>query len=187
LSLISSKETNAVYLGWDNTKDKKNASYTLTLPQKGLNYSPDSSLVFAMADTGEDPPVDDSDKVSEKSSQESQPGTSDQPQSKFIDCSLVVTDQTGASAVLPLSHYAALQPKIKVQVAKAAFMNRNADSEVVFQSFEFPLGDFSKANPAFNPEKLNQIAFVFDRTSKGVVVLDDIGIRISNQTTKGGK
>ena len=178
-----SKDTNAVYLGWDNTMDQKKASYTITLPDKGLNCSADSSLVFAMADTGEDPPVDDSDNGSDKSSQESQPDTSDQPQPKFIDCSLVVTDKTGASAVLPLSHYAALQPKIKVQVAKAAFMNRNSDSEVVFQSFEFPLADFSKANPAFHPEKLHQVAFVFDRTSKGVVVLDDIGIRIRGQTT----
>jgi hypothetical protein len=174
-----SKDTNAVYLGWDNTKDKKKASYTLTLPQKDLNYSPDSSLVFAMADTGEDPPVEDSDKASDKSSRKSEPNTSDQSRPKSIDCSLVVTDQTGASAVLPLSHFAALQPKIKVQVAKAAFMNRNADSEVVFQSYEFPLADFSKANPAFHPEKLHQLAFVFDRTPKGVVVLDNIGIRIN--------
>jgi hypothetical protein len=174
-----SKETNAVYLGWDNTGEKEKASYTLTLPEKGLDYSPDSSLVFAMADTGEDPPVEDSDKDSDKSSQKSEPSTSDQSRPKPIDCSLVVTDQTGASAVLPLSHFAALQPKIKVQVAKAAFMNPNADSEVVFQSFEFPLADFSKANPAFHPEKLHQLAFVFDRTPKGVVVLDNIGIRIN--------
>lgn len=182
-----SKDTNAVYLGWDYSKDQKKASYILTLPDKGLNYSDDSSLVFAMADTGEDPPSDESDKGPEKLSQETQPGTPEESQPKFIDCSLVVTDQTGASAVLPLSHYSALQPKIKVQVAKAAFMNPNADSEVVFQSFEFALADFSKVNPAFDAEKLNRVAFVFDRTPKGVVILDDIGIRDNSQTAKGVK
>jgi len=43
--------------------------------------------------------------------------------------------------------------------------------------FEIPLADFVKVNPGFNPEELHQVAFVFDRTAKGVVVLDDIGFR----------
>jgi hypothetical protein len=150
-----------------------------------FNLSADSSLVFAMADTGQDPPIDDFRKVSDKSTQKSQPGAPSTPQPGFIDCSLVVTDQDGASAALPLSHYAALQPEIKVQAAKAAFMNPNADSEVVFQSFEFPLADFSKENPAFRPEKLQTVAVLFDKTPKGVVVLDDIGIRISSRRTEG--
>jgi hypothetical protein len=36
---------------------------------------------------------------------------------------------------------------------------------------------FSRANPAFDPEKLYKVAFVFDKTHKGMVVLDDIGFR----------
>jgi hypothetical protein len=138
-----------------------------------------------MADAGQDPPIDEYEKGPGKPDRKSQQDTQVKPQPKFIDCSLVAIDETGASALLPLSYYAALQPKIKVQVAKAAFMNRYADSEVVFQSFEFPLAAFSKANPSFHPEKLYKVAFVFDRTPKGVVVLDDIGIRNSSQTTKG--
>ncbi|MFC1495176.1 MFS transporter [Thermodesulfobacteriota bacterium] len=171
------RDTNAVYLGWDNSKDQKKASYTITLPETEFNCSPDSSLVFAMADTGQDPPEDDSEKDSDKPVQESEPDKTEKPELKFIDCSIVVKDRAGVSAVLPLTHYSGLQPVIKVQVAKAAFMNKNKDSEVVFQSFEFPFSDFVKVNPDFNPEELHQVAFVFDRTTKGVVVLDDIGFR----------
>ena len=173
------RDTNAVYLGWDNSNENKKASYTITLPEKEFTCSPDSSLVFAMADTGQDPPEDDSEKDSEKPDQETEPDKKRKPEKDFIDCSIVVKDRSGVSAVLPLTHYSGLQPIIKVQVAKAAFMNKNKDSEVVFQSFEFPLSDFVKVNPDFNPEELHQVAIVFDRTTKGVVVLDDIGFRSS--------
>ena len=132
-----------------------------------------------MADTGQNPPVDDSDKAPDKSDKESEIDTPEKPEKRSIDCSIVVADENGAEAVLPLNHFSALQPIIKVQVAKAAFMNRNKDSEVVFQSFEFPMADFSRANPAFDPEKLYKVAFVFDKTPKGMVVLDDIGFRIN--------
>ena len=175
-----SRDTNGVYLGWDNSIDKEKASYTLTLTDEVIKCTADMSLVFAMADTGEDPPVDDSEEAPDKSDKESEIETPEEPERKSIDCSIVVTDENGAEAVLPLNHFSALQPIIKVQVAKASFMNRHKDSEVVFQSFEFPLADFLKANPAFDPKNLCKVAFVFDRTPKGVVVLDDIGFRINN-------
>ena len=132
---------------------------------------------IAMAETGQKPPKDDSEEDSDKPGEESETDKTEKPEKKFIDCSIVVRDRDGVSAVLPLTHYSGLQPVIKVQVAKAAFMNKNKDSEVIFQSFEFPLADFVKVNPDFNPEELHQLAFVFDRTPKGVVVVDDIGFR----------
>ncbi len=179
-----SRDTNGVYLGWDNSKDRKRASYTLTLTDGAVKCNAGTSLVFSMADTGQDPPADDPDNGPDRSDKESEADTDEKPERKSIDCSIVVADENGAEAVLPLSHFSALQPIIKVQVAKASFMNRHKDSEVVFQSFEFPLADFSGANPAFDPEKLCRVAFVFDRTPKGVVVLDDIGFRNSNWKEK---
>jgi hypothetical protein len=184
------RDTSAVYLGWDNSEDQERASYTITLPETESNYSSYSSLVFAMADTGQDPPEDDSEKDSEKPDKGTEPDKKEKPEREFIDCSIVLIDRAGVSAVLPLTHFSGLQPIIKVQVAKAAFMNKNKDSEVVFQSFEFPLNDFIEANPELNPEELHQVAFVFDRTPEGVVVLDDIGfrsrdkIRLTNEDSK---
>jgi hypothetical protein len=187
-----SRDTNAVYLGWNNSGDKQEASYTITLPDHGIGLSADSSLVFAMADTGDDPPVDDSETTPNNTKHDSQPDaaekqdsqsdTAEKPEKKPIDCSVVLTDESDTSAVLPLSHFSALQPLIKVQVAKAALMNRHKDSEVAFQSFEFPLAHFVKNNPNFVPEKLKKISLVFDRTPKGVVVIDDIGIRTGSRT-----
>jgi hypothetical protein len=39
------------------------------------------------------------------------------------------------------------------------------------------LDDFVAANPAFDPEHLAEIRLLFDRTERGVVVLDDLGFR----------
>ena len=65
----------------------------------------------------------------------------------------------------------------QAQVAKAAFLNETRTSEVVFQVFEFPLAAFAAANPAFAPDSLAAIRLVFDRSPKGVVILDEVGLR----------
>jgi hypothetical protein len=49
--------------------------------------------------------------------------------------------------------------------------------EIIFQSYEFRLADFQAANPAFDPGQLVEIGFLFDRSERGVVVLDEIGFR----------
>lgn len=176
------RDTSGVYLGWDNSVDEERASYTLTLSSETIRFTADTRLVFSMADTGQNPPVDDSVKATNGSEKESETQTPEEAGGEGIDCSIVATDENGAEAALPLSHFSALQPIIKVQVTKAPFMSRHKDSEVVFQSFEFPLIDFKEANPAFDPAKLRKVTFVFDRTPKGVVVLDDIGFRDNSQT-----
>ena len=52
---------------------------------------------------------------------------------------------------------------------------KESKSEIVFQTFFFPLSDFKKENPSFNPGGIKEISFVFDRTEEGVVVIDNIG------------
>ncbi len=56
-------------------------------------------------------------------------------------------------------------------------MHALSTSEVVFQTFEFRLGDFAADNPAFDPTTLREVTFVFDRSPAGVLVLDEIGLR----------
>ena len=48
-------------------------------------------------------------------------------------------------------------------------------SEVIFHRYAFVLGEFVKANPAFDPAAIREILFVFDANPKGVVVIDDVG------------
>jgi len=97
----------------------------------------------------------------------------------LIDLTIEVIDRRGAAARLPLSHFAYLQPQIEDHLPKASWMALPAQtSEVVFQSFEFPLSAFSTANPAFDPTNLASVRLVFDRTPSGVVVLDNLGFRV---------
>jgi hypothetical protein len=43
------------------------------------------------------------------------------------------------------------------------------------QTFEMPLSDFIEANPSFDPVRLRQIRFRFDRTRSAVILLDHVG------------
>jgi hypothetical protein len=122
----------------------------------------DSVLVFSLVDANETPPgVDAKDRKD----------TPPQP----IDLTIELVDHSGEAARLPLSQVAALQPQLPGPVLKASFMDTTPIREAVFQSYEFPLGDFIAANPAFNPFQLAEIRLVFDRSPYGVVILDNVG------------
>ena len=84
-------------------------------------------------------------------------------------------DDAGTTARLPLSSVSFLQPQIDVQLTKSAFIGDFAPSEIIFQSFEFPLSAFAATNPQLDLTKPKTIRFVFDRTPAGVVVLDNVG------------
>jgi hypothetical protein len=55
------------------------------------------------------------------------------------------------------------------------FLKGKKSSEKVFQKFAFPFSDLQSLNPAFSPELLHRICFVFDKVENGVVVLDNVG------------
>jgi hypothetical protein len=48
--------------------------------------------------------------------------------------------------------------------------------EPVFQTFELPLSAFEKAAPGFRPGELLIIRLRFDRSPKGVVILEAVGV-----------
>jgi len=50
------------------------------------------------------------------------------------------------------------------------------DTEPVLQSFGIPLARFADRAPDFDPARLQEIRFVFDRTPEGVILLDDIAL-----------
>lgn len=167
-SLTGPIDTNAVFLGWNGRELERAASYTIRLPDKGLALNANSKLVFSMADANEDP-TPGSDEASKSASGLRKP----------IDLTVEVTDHAGRAVQLPLSSFSYLQPQIVQNLMKAPFMNivSPVPYEPVFQSFEFPLAAFVKADPAFDPANLTTIRFIFDRTPAGVIVLDDLGFR----------
>jgi hypothetical protein len=151
-----------VYLGWEAAATPATASYALSIPEQTFAFTVESVLVFAMADADEDP-------TPETREEDAAP----QP----IDLTVEAVDGAGEVARLPLSHFSLLQPQIEGRLGKAGFMSPFATSEAVLQHFEFPLGDFVSANPAFDPADLVQVRFVFDLIEEGVVVLDNVGFR----------
>lgn len=179
-------DTRAVYLGWNReASDTSIGCYTISFPR--CQGGKDASLVFSLADAGEDSnPVKDWIKKDTTGTREkadtavvNKEKRSKEKEKKEppVDFTICLTDSLGQEANLPLSHFAPLQPQLKAKVVKLDFMTDVPEGEIVFQDYLFPLVDFVKTNPSFNPAGIIKIMFRFDRSDKGVVVLDDLGIR----------
>ncbi|MGG3841025.1 MFS transporter [Paenibacillus thiaminolyticus] len=147
----------AVQVGWDRSKNPKAASYSVVLPEKGLDLAEHDSFVFSIADK------------SERKNASYQDG--------LLDFTIKVEDTNGNQASLPLSHIAKLIPMIEGKLLKAPFANSGDIKEPVFQNYGFPLSDFTQVNAQFNPQLLSKVSFEFDQTETGAVLITDIGIR----------
>jgi hypothetical protein len=152
----------AVFLGWAANDAMDPASYTIWLPEDGLNLTPESKMVFSLASASE--------------------GTGSEADSAgsaglrpAIDLTLEVGDRSGAVASLPLSYFKPLQPQLEAQLGKAAFMSPFPQSEPVYQHFEYPMAAFVEANPALELANLARVSLIFDRSAPGAVLLDDVG------------
>jgi hypothetical protein len=152
----------AVQLGWVRSAGKT-PSYAITLPVLDWDLSAASRLVFSLADTDEDPV----------------PGAKAPPGPKEpIDLTLELEAADGTVARVPLSRIRPLQPVVKVRFTKWGALEDalyKRSWEPVFQTFEVPLDLFKEAVPAWSPKGLRGIRFVFDRTSRGNVLLDEVG------------
>jgi hypothetical protein len=167
-----SLDTRAAWLGWDREKAKATPSYALFLPEPGVEAGPDRVLAFHLADAKQDPspPLDEvkpAENVAKKKDETPKP----------IDLTVEVEDAGGRTARLPLGRFRLLQPQVEAQVTKAAWLADQKPSELVFDAFELPLSAFQEETPGLDPSRLRAVRFLFDRTEKGVVVLDDLAIR----------
>ena len=175
-----SLDTRAVFLGWNRKEAPGRCSYLLELPESGLPTSRDSVLFFSLADS-KDKPSSYKDEEGEGKAKKAKEAAKEEEDSnktrEAIDLTLEMTDRAGNVARLPLSHYSKLQPQVEAEVVKASFMSEVPASEVVYQTFEFPLADFVAANPRLDPVALRSLRLVFDRSEKGLAILDGIGFR----------
>lgn len=92
-----------------------------------------------------------------------------------IDFTITIEDTTGNTASMCLSDFSALQPEIGVRVWKSQFIEEETLSENVFQTYYFPLRDFKDCNLVLDLNAIASISFVFDSTSEGVIILDNVG------------
>jgi len=91
-----------------------------------------------------------------------------------LDWTIVLTDSNGQTAALPLSTDSGLYPLINAIPWRAGFLDSTAPSEVLFRRFELPLAEFVFANPDFDRMAIAEISFVFDRSGKGAIIIDDL-------------
>jgi dienelactone hydrolase len=173
-------DTRGVYIGWNKKGAEGPASYTIHLPEKGLNLEAGSALFFSMADSNDKPTErdkgeKDQTKSAKKDGKDRKKDEKPNEPRDPIDLTIEVADAAGASARLALSSFSFLQPRIESQVSKTNLAPKN--SEIVFQIFEFPLEKFVAANPKLKPAKIRTVRFLFDRTESGVVILDDVAFR----------
>lgn len=89
----------AVQVGWDRSNNPQAASYTVVLPEKGLDLAENDSFVFSIADK------------SERKNASYQEG--------LLDFTIKVEDKNGNQASLPLSHISKLVPMIEGKLLKA--------------------------------------------------------------------
>jgi len=94
-----------------------------------------------------------------------------------IDLTVLLEDGAGQTAALPLSRYLPVQPQLYGRLYKAKLFEPFPSGEPVLQSYVLPLADFAAANPKFDPTRLRAIRFIFDRTKRGSVILDAVGLR----------
>ena len=162
--------TRAVYLGWD-ARDWKGltARYEIRLPDS-VTTTAATQLVFDLADGKDDPSPRDPDA---KPSEVKGDSAKAEGPRKPIDFTVEVTDRDGKTGRLPLSAIRAVQPQLEARLVKLPFLDADAKSEAVFQSFSFPLGAF----PGIDPTRVSAVRLVFDRTKKGLVLLDQVGLR----------
>jgi hypothetical protein len=95
---------------------------------------------------------------------------------KTLDWSIELRDAKGNSSTLPLSHDSFLFPLIKALPARAGFLDDTEPTEVLFRRFELPMADFVAANPEFDASLISQVRFVFDRSKKGAIMVDNISV-----------
>jgi dienelactone hydrolase len=154
-----SRATSAVFLGWDGQGAGAPPSYGISLPDGTLDLDETSALVFSAADTGDRYPSrgDGTDAT--------------------IDFTVELADRDGESVRLPLSAFSSLPSLPHVLAAKAACFADPPPTEPVFQSFTLPLASFVRAHPALRLDRLASVRLVFDRTSRHVIAIDDVGFR----------
>lgn len=170
------------------------ASYTLSLPAgfaRENRLTGNSRLVFNLSVADEKPPAPDKDKEDEdaeeseeddreeETEKDEEPAKDEEKKEEPVDFTIELMGRDGTVARIPLSRFQTLPPALKVTFTKSKAMDKRryrSASEPVLQTYELPLSVFVETEPRFRPAELKAVRFVFDRTEKGVIILDRIGV-----------
>jgi hypothetical protein len=173
-------DTFATRIAWDNAY-KENARFEMNLTEPLIRSDYDS-LVFSVSQGsgGTMPRNFEADDAQENTEDMQNPGEAgaekedDQhaQEPTTLDWSIVIVDRHGEESRINLSKIEPLYPQVKQDTLKAQFSYQDDQSEVVLKYYAFTLDEFTVESDG----TIAQIRFDFDQSSKGNIVLDDVGL-----------
>ncbi len=193
------RQNKAVVLGWDYTAKKKTdsltvevsndtiASYHIQFPSRE-HFIPDSihTITFALAEMDEKPkqPLDLDAKNKTNNKEVAKQDDNQKKEEKDEDreplhFSIVLSDQQGQEIKLSLKDLMPLMPPMKAKFTRLDYLEENykKESEPILQTFEISEQIIALMNPAFKLQQLRSFQLRFDGSDKGVIALDEIGVR----------
>jgi MFS family permease len=167
-------DSEAAVLAWDDRLHKQRAQFSIDLGKNVPAVGPGTELVFSASNAGIDSLPDEVHRSGDApiAKTDDSKTNDDQP----LDWSIVLADASGNEAVLPLSHDQLLYPQIKGETRRWGALDTMPQSEIVMRRYHFALHDFAAVNPKLDLAALKQIRFVFDKSPRGAIALDDVGL-----------
>ena len=160
------QSNNAAVLGWEKDSTAQVASYKITF-NSSISIDSSSTLLFSMAQ-GDIRELKSGDKKNENTSNES----------NELNFQIQIMDSLGTEAVVDISNIKKLTPQLKVQYVKLKGLNQENYGDIwepTMETFELPISAFQGANTPLN--HLKSISLNFNSTEKGVLILDEIGLK----------
>ena len=168
-------DTHSLVVAWDEDYSDAVAQMYFHLPELDLDTGSVISMSISAADIGTLPDDWEDDGESEVDTPAGD-DSGDDADAAALDWTIELTDANGTTVSLPLSHDSPLYPQVQAVPRRAGFIESDEPAEVLFRRFEFAVEHFAAANPEFDPAMVTRIGFVFDRSQKGAILVDDISV-----------
>lgn len=159
------KEQNGnLILGWDKelkSSSENDASFKIEVPENSIRLDSSSNFIFSIM------PLNDHRSEPDGNKFESTNG--------LIEFSIVLTDDLGEKVSFLSSEFSFPQEKFDVAIRKIDFLENKLRPKNMLQYFSYSFSEMKKLNENFNPTRVKDIYFVFDKTKQGTIMIDDIG------------
>ncbi|MBI9063575.1 MAG: hypothetical protein JEZ14_16450 [Marinilabiliaceae bacterium] len=155
---------------------------TLTFALAELDEKPEKPLDLDSANNESDNDQNDQQKeenVDKEASDEEDKDNDNEKDREPLYFSIVLSDQQGHEVKLSLKDIMPLIPPMKAKFTRLNYLEENykKESEPILQTFEISQQKVEQINPDFDLQQLSTFTLLFDGSSKGVIALDEIGVR----------
>ena len=170
------QQNNAAILEWTEAQTDgasvppdSAAHYRIVLPDDPPSWtqSETGTLVFNLA------------RLKEEGYERPSAGTDTVRSEGAMGLRVTLVDEDSTSVGVPLREYGTIPPLLHTQYMKLERLSApfGAPWEPTLQTYEIPLADLAAQDTTFDPTALRQIVFSPDRSRRGAIALDNVGIR----------